>query len=238
MDHNSFAYKIISQSGQLLIAIVEKTLSVFSREKGDMLNPDSFPWVSELELNTDLILKDLHEVLIDYDAIPNFDELSPEQTRIIAGEKKWKSFMFYTYGGGVKRNLTKCPNTARLLQTIPGMTSAFFSILEPHTSIIPHRGVYKGVLRYHLGLVIPNPIDLCGITVGSQTYHWQKGKSLIFDDTVMHNAWNNSNEIRVVLFVDFKRSYPFPINVFNDLMIWLIRLSPFIASIIEKADKG
>jgi beta-hydroxylase len=118
------------------------------------------------------------------------------------------------------------------------MTSAFFSILEPHTSITAHRGPYKGILRYHLGLIIPSPTDQCGIRIGSDIYHWHTGQSLVFDDTIMHEAWNNSDEIRVVLFVDFKRSYPFPVNIFNNIMIALIRRSPFIADIVRKVEES
>ncbi|MCW3127377.1 MAG: aspH [Bacteroidetes bacterium] len=238
MRNNSTLYKIISFTGQQVIKVVEGILSTFIREKGAVLDPKSFYWTSGLEQNAGLIIKDLHNILLDYSSIPNFDDLSPEQKRIVAGEKRWKSFVLYMYGKPIGNNLMRCPDTERLLQTIPGMTSAFFSILEPHTSITPHRGPYKGVLRYHLGLMIPSPPDICGIRIGSDTYHWQAGCSLIFDDTVTHEAWNNSDEIRVVLFVDFKRSYPFPVNIFNDLMIDLIRLSPFIAGIIGRIEKG
>ena len=116
------------------------------------------------------------------------------------------------------------------------MTTAFFSILEPHTALIPHRGPYKGVLRYHLGLIIPQPDDLCGIKVDGTVYHWQVGKSLIFDDTHTHEAWNNSDEKRVVLFIDFKRDFAFPINLLNNLILWMIRMSPFISNVVKKVE--
>jgi beta-hydroxylase len=238
MRHDSIAYKIISSAGQVAIKTVESILTLFVREKGSILNTDGFGWTKILERNAQLIINELNHVLIDYSAIPNFDDLSPEQKRLITGQRKWKSFILYAYGVPIKNNVSVCPDTDRLLHTIPGMTSAFFSILEPHTAISPHRGPYKGFLRYHLGLIIPVPYDLCGIRIGEDTYHWQTGQSLIFDDTVTHSAWNNSDEIRVVLFVDFKRSYPFPIDVFNSLMIYLIGKSPFIADIVEKVEKG
>jgi aspartyl/asparaginyl beta-hydroxylase (cupin superfamily) len=237
MRHDSTAYKIISFSGQQVIKVVEGILGLFIREKGNVLDPAKFPWTKGIEQNADLIIKDLHHILRDYSSIPNFDDLSPEQKRIITGQQRWKTFMLYTYGARFETNIQQCPDTDRLLQTIPGMTSAFFSILEPHTSITPHRGPYKGILRYHLGLIIPSPTDQCGIRIGSDIYHWHTGQSLVFDDTIMHESWNNSDEIRVVLFVDFKRSYPFPVNIFNNLMIALIRRSPFIADIVRKVEQ-
>jgi len=68
-------------------------------------------------------------------------------------------------------------------------------------------------------------------------YHWSVGESLIFDDTLMHEAWNNSGEMRVVLFIDFKRDYVFPINVLNNAMIALIRWSPFVSNVLKKLEK-
>ena len=118
------------------------------------------------------------------------------------------------------------------------MTMAFFSILEPHTRLTPHRGPYKGVLRYHLGLIIPEPKEQCGLKVDDKVYHWEAGKSLIFDDTFIHEAWNDSNEKRVVLFIDFKRDFIFPINLLNNFMIKLIQVSPFIANVLKKLEQG
>ena len=109
MKHDSFAYKVASFTGQSLIKVVETILSIFIREKGDVLDPAGFAWVNVLEQNTDLILKDLQNILVDYDTIPNFDNLSPEQTRIIAGEKRWKSFVLYMYGASIERNQRQCP---------------------------------------------------------------------------------------------------------------------------------
>jgi beta-hydroxylase len=118
------------------------------------------------------------------------------------------------------------------------MTMAFFSILEPHTGLSPHRGTFKGVLRYHLGLIVPQPEDLCGIRINDEVHHWQVGRSLIFDDTFTHEVWNNSDEKRVVLFVDFKRDYVFPINILNNAMIKLIRMSPFITNVLKRIEEG
>lgn len=198
---------------------------------------EKYPWAKHIEENTDQILDELKTIFEKYDSIPNLGDLSEEQKRIIAGERNWKTFLLYTYGARIDRNVRQCPKTDQLIRMIPGMTTAFFSILEPHTSLIPHRGPYKGVLRYHLGLIVPQPEELCGIEVNGETYHWQVGHSLIFDDTFTHAAWNNSDEKRVVLFIDFKRNYVFPINVLNNFMIWLIGHSPFVSNVLKKIEK-
>lgn len=238
MPHDTTLYKIISATGQRVLSGVEKVLSLFAEQKGAVMPPQLYAWTAQVEESYDKIRTELDRVLADYEGIPNFDDLSAEQRRIVTGERRWKTYMLYAYGARFESNIARCPDTDRVLQQIPGMVTAFFSIIEPHTAIAPHRGPYKGVLRYHLALKVPAPADSCGIRIGSEVYHWEEGHSLIFDDTVMHEAWNNSDDIRVVLFVDFKRKFTGPVSLLNDLMIWMIKVSPFIARIVAKVEKG
>ena len=238
IKYDSIFYKIISRTGQLMIAVMEAVLGFFSREKGSVIPTDQMPWAKHIEQHTNEILAELKNVILHYDSIPNLSDLSSEQKRIVTGERNWKTFLFYTYGARVENNIAQCPKTDEIIRSIPDMTTAFFSIMEPHTALSPHRGPYKGVLRYHLGLIIPEPNDLCGIRVDGAVYHWQVGRSLIFDDTYTHEVWNNSDEIRVVLFVDFKRNFIFPVNVFNNFMIALIRWSPFVSNVLKKLEKA
>jgi beta-hydroxylase len=108
------------------------------------------------------------------------------------------------------------------------MTTAMFSILAPGKHIPPHDGPYKGVLRYHLGLLVPEPEDQAGIRVGGEVAHWHEGSSLVFDDTFTHEAWNDTDGTRVVLFCDVIRELRQPMRTLNALLIKAIALSPFI----------
>jgi beta-hydroxylase len=103
-----------------------------------------------------------------------------------------------------------------------------FSILSPGKHIPPHGGPYKGVLRYHLGLIVPGVPGSCRIRVGNDVRPWAEGKSLVFDDTFEHEAWNDSDGTRVVLFVDFKRPLEGVARVFNNVVLKLIGFSPFV----------
>ncbi len=185
-----------------------------------------FAWVRNLESNWMAIRGELDELLKERESIPSFQDLSRDQMFLTDGND-WKTFFFYTYGHRAERNCERCPRTAELLRCIPGMTTAMFSILAPGKRIPEHRGVYKGVLRYHLGLAIPDP-ELCRIRVGSETRHWQEGRSLIFDDTHPHEVWNDSSNHRTVLFVDFLRPLPFPLSVMNRMIMRKISKSDFI----------
>ena len=103
-----------------------------------------------------------------------------------------------------------------------------FSILEPGKHLPPHRGPYNGVLRLHLGLIVPEPREQLGIRVDNEIYRWREGEAVIFDDAYEHEAWNGTPHTRVVLFVDFRKPLRFPANVLNWLLLHLAVFTPFI----------
>jgi beta-hydroxylase len=186
-----------------------------------------FDWVINLEENWLIIRQELDGLLKNLNNIPNFQDISPDQLDITQ-DHRWKTFFFYAYGLKAEQNCQKCPQTTELVEQIPGMKTAFFSILLPHKHIPEHCGPYKGVIRYHLALKVPHSSTDCQIRVGNEIRHWQEGKSLIFDDTFPHEAWNKTNDIRVVLFVDFLRPLKFPLSLVNQFIIKLVSISPYV----------
>ena len=186
-----------------------------------------FPWVEHIERNWTVIRDELAVLLEDHDALPNFQDISKDQIEI-TDDDRWKTLFLYGYGFEAKLGVELCPKTAALMREIPGMTTAMFSILSPRKHILDHRGPYKGVLRYHLGLIVPEDAPSCRIRVGEDIRHWEEGKSLIFDDTFNHEVWNDTDETRVVLFVDVMRPLPEPESTINRLIVKAIGASPFI----------
>ncbi|NJN87696.1 MAG: aspartyl/asparaginyl beta-hydroxylase domain-containing protein [Leptolyngbyaceae cyanobacterium SL_7_1] len=188
---------------------------------------DQFPWAHDLEANWKVIREELDAILPFADKLPNFDDISPRQKRI-AGDNLWKTYFFYAFGFKAKKNCEQCPQTVELLQKIPGLKVAFFSILAPGKHIPRHRGKHKGIIRYHLGLKVPEPRSHCRIQVDDQIAYWQEGKSLIFDDTYYHEVWNDTNDYRVVLFLDIARPLKFPLSLVNWTVNNLIAISPIV----------
>lgn len=186
-----------------------------------------FPWAEEIEREWRTIRVELEPLLARRQHLPNFQDLSKDQ-RYLSQDDGWKTYFFWAYGLKAFGNCRRCPETARIVKTIPGMKTAMFSIFAPGKRLPPHRGPFKGVLRYHLALSVPEPARACGIRVGEETRHWEEGKSLIFDDTFDHEAWNDTNGVRVILFVDFIRPMRFPASIVNRTLVWLIALSPFV----------
>ncbi len=114
-------------------------------------------------------------MLEDREALPNFQDISKDQIEI-TDDDNWKTFFLYGYGFKAKLGAEMCPQTAALMRRIPGMTTAMFSILSPRKHILDHRGPYKGVLRYHLGLIVPRDAEACRIRVGEDFRHWVAGR--------------------------------------------------------------
>lgn len=214
--------------GERLLAPVERFIGKRSLV-GDatFFANERFSWIERIEADWTTILKELQGVLADRDALPNFQDISKDQIEI-TDDDDWKTYFLYGYGFAAKLGVETCPKTAALMREIPGMTTAMFSILSPRKHILDHRGPYKGVLRYHLGLIVPREAEQCRIRVGEDIRHWDEGKSLIFDDTFNHEVWNDTDETRVVLFVDVLRPLPAPWSQINTLIVKAIGYSPFV----------
>ncbi|MDT8321300.1 MAG: aspartyl/asparaginyl beta-hydroxylase domain-containing protein [Xanthomonadales bacterium] len=196
---------------------------------GPFFEASDFPWLPALQSEWQAICADAQAVLKLRERLPAFQDIS-EDVAYINKDDQWKTFMLVGYGLRSARNLAACPATARALRHIPDLRTAFFSILEPGKRIPPHRGPYNGVLRLHLGLVIPQAAERCWIRVGEQRRQWSPGGVLLFDDALEHEVHNDTDEPRVVLFVDFLRPCRWPLSWLNRLLVFLARYSPLVQS--------
>jgi beta-hydroxylase len=200
------------------------------------LAAQDFSWTRPLEANWRTIRAELEEILKTRESLPNFQDISKEQESLTRDDH-WKTFFLYGYGYKQPENCCRCPRTTRLVEGVPGMQTAFFSILSPGKHIPSHRGPYRGVLRYHLGLIVPQPETACRIRVGEQFAHWSEGRSLVFDDTYKHEVWNDTDGVRVVLFMDVLRPLRQPAAALNKAVLALIRWSPFIQAARRNQNK-
>jgi len=191
------------------------------------IDTNELAWINQLEDNWEAINKELTSVLTQPERLPNFQDISKDQSNI-SKDDKWKTFFLYGYGFKMPENCERCPETTRLVESIPNMMTAFFSILAPGKHIPPHRGPYKGLIRCHLALKVPEPKENCWIKVGDETSHWEEGKCIVFDDTYVHQVQNDTEGQRVVLFLDIVRPVRFPGSWLNRFIIQLIRWSPYI----------
>ena len=198
-----------------------------------------YPGLKELEAGHADVQRECLALLDIKDKLTNVQDLGAGYTRGGIHTAKWKAFMFKS-GDFLEENCRLAPKTAELIRRIPGVYTAFFSVLDPHQVITPHWGYYKGFLRYHLGVRIPynNENKQCWIRVNGdraqnakldkdlvtngEKYYWKNGEGIIFDDNYLHDAANESDEVRVVLWLDLRRKMPFYIAPLNRLCLWLV----------------
>ncbi len=216
------------RAGKRLRPAVDRLIARSSRiPNAPVLDARDFPWVPMVEASWQDVRGEALRILAHRDAIPPLNEISPDHARI-AGDGKWRSFFLWGYGHRIAENCARAPLTAALVERLPGLNSAFFSILEPGAHIPRHRGVTKGIFTAHLGLVTPQRRADCRMRVADRTVHWDEGRCLLFDDTYPHEVWNDTNEMRVVLLIQLLRPVGFPGSLLSRFFLGGIRNSAFV----------
>ncbi len=219
---------IVTRAFMRIVAFAERLNLSFSKVGNPVIYDNKlFPWIRDIERAWPTIRAELDQVLTRQADLPGFHEISSD-VATISQDGGWKTFLLAGYGFKSEANIKRCPHSWAACQKIPGLITAMFSILEPGKHLQPHRGPYNGVLRLHLGLIVPEPRGELGIRVDQEIYRWQEGKAVVFDDAYEHEAWNRTSHTRVVLFVDFRKPLRFPANVLNWLLLNLAVFTPFV----------
>ena len=169
-----------------------------------------FPWFEELEAATDTIRGELDGALAaakdDFAPYIAYPKGTPvNQWGELNHSTKWSSFFLWKDGARQDGACKLCPQTAALLERLPlayqegYAPTAMFSALDPHTAIPAHTGSTNVRLLCHLPLILPGPARF---RVGNETREWKMGEAWVFDDTIEHEAWNDADELRVILILD------------------------------------
>jgi aspartate beta-hydroxylase len=183
----------------------------------EFFDREEFPWLEEVEAATDKVREELLGVLDDE---VEAAELEPymqrgegepiEQWTELNKSLKWSAYHFAIYGRHFESHRRKCPNTAALLDRMPQPSipnrspASLFSILQPKTHIPAHNGVANIRLLCHLPLILPGN---CRFRVGDSVREWKMGEAMVFDDSIEHEAWNDSDQRRAVLIFDIWHPY-------------------------------
>lgn len=191
------------------------------------LGRETFDWVPRLEAAWPEIRAELDHLLKHPEKIPAFHQISPDQKRISTGDS-WKTFALYVFNQPIAANCELCPVTASVVSTIPGMSTAMFSILQPRYHIVPHKGPTRAIVRAHLGLIVPQQREDVWIRVDDQILHWKEGEVMLFDDSYEHEVRNDTDELRAVLFLDIARPMDRLGSWVNRLLFALMKASPYV----------
>ncbi|WP_349657297.1 aspartyl/asparaginyl beta-hydroxylase domain-containing protein [Xanthomonas sp. 10-10] len=173
-------------------------------------DPAAFPWVDAVQRQTDAIAQELRAVMAaDSGGFAPYIAYAPDQPvnqwKELNHSLAWSSYPLWQHGQPVEAHLRKCPATAAALAAVDAAQiagvcpNAMFSVLAPQTVIPPHHGETNARLVAHLPLIVP---EGCSFRVGYDWRHWEIGKVLVFDDSIEHEARNESMQARVVLIFD------------------------------------
>lgn len=171
---------------------------------------EEFPWLDEFEAATGTIQRELAGILeseqASFTPYIHYPEHMPlDQWRELNHSPRWTAFNFFHRGRPIEERCRRAPGTMQALASLPQpqvplrSPVAMFSVLQPHTRIPPHTGVANFRLVVHLPLIVPGG---CGFRVGGETREWKVGQAWVFDDTIEHEAWNDSDSIRILLICD------------------------------------
>ncbi|MGH6889162.1 MAG: aspartyl/asparaginyl beta-hydroxylase domain-containing protein [Rhizomicrobium sp.] len=169
-----------------------------------------FPWLANLEAAADTIRDELLVVLREDGAEMRPYVSHPAGAPVAQWEElnhspRWSAFFLWEHGLRIDAHCARCPRTAALLETVPMMDctgyapTVLFSILSPHTHIPSHSSVTNARLVVHLPLIAPPG---CRFRVGNEIREWNYGQAWVFDDTIEHEAWNDGDELRVIMMID------------------------------------
>lgn len=167
-----------------------------------VLDPRSIPRLAELRAHWK-VFRDEAKALLEAELIdraPDHDDIAFNTFF----KRGWTRFYLKWYGDFLPTARRYCPRSVRLLENMPEIRAALFAVLAPRSRLGEHRDPFAGSLRYHLGLITPNS-DACRIYVDGQVLSWRDGEDLLFDETYVHSAVNDTDRPRVILFCDVAR---------------------------------
>lgn len=206
-----------------LLASAHHVVAGGLNQPGPFAGLDEAPWLADLEQAYPAIRAEHDAVLArGLRAVP----MSMITDDDMALDGSWGATMLRDHAGWIEPNVARFPRTTEVLRAIPGLRTALFSILAPGSTISPHRGPTNGVLRGHLGLVVPGPPGACALRVGAERRAWEEGQAFAFDDSWEHAAHNRTDEPRTSLMVEVERPLPGWRAPLNRANLRLLRLHP------------
>lgn len=193
-----------------------------------------YPASERLMEHVDVFSRELDDYL-SHTKPATIQEIDEGEKRL-STDTRWRGVLFRLWGNDVKLSADLFPETTRILADVPGVVTAMHSILAPGKSIRVHPGVFKGTVRVHVPIHIPDGDT--GISVLFAKRGWTEGSALIFDESYPHWAWNHTDQPRTVMIVDLVRPMPWPwLDRVNAQVLRTVRRSPRVLTAIQRAEE-
>lgn len=211
---------------------VNKFLKNFHNNK-EFLSTDE-KWFKNLRDNYTVIRDEYIEYTKKF-KLKRLKDIDDYQKINDVGDIPWEIIMLKIFNKETNQTI-HFPKTMKLMNETPDCYTIMFSVLKPGKKVPEHVGAYDGILRYHLSLIIPKEPDNCFLKLNGIKHVWKEGGDVMFDDTFSHSVENNTDDTRVVLFLDIKRDYNnLLLNLINNLILKLIYYNDTINDIVKNS---
>lgn len=180
-----------------------------------LVSREVFPESQRLEENFPAIHQEISELIKKRD-LTRYKDIDPVRAAEVS--ENWK--LYYAWFMWEENELAKvdCPTLLNLIKQMPNVINATVAVLEPRVTLAAHEGPYAGILRYHIGIKVPEERPPY-IRVLDQYHTWQVGESIVLDDCYEHEVYNESDDTRVILMIDFMRPMTPPLHLINLLSL-------------------
>lgn len=203
-------------------------IRLFHPKQTHIYNSTKFPTDKILKKNFHAIKDECTNIYKLKNSLMNFADINKIILYSDEHADKWKVFPIKFYGEINKTAYKLCPNICKIIEECKDVHIALISILEPGRYIRPHKGPCNTMLRYQLAVQIPSDRKNCWIKINNHKYNWKEGESIVFDDTYLHEVYNNTNEPRIILFLDIERPVKNIFKSINKKLLKISKLTKFI----------
>lgn len=225
----------------LLLHLNSALISRFAPDLPVRWAPNDFPWGRHVEAAWPVIKQEV-EAYLAAGTMPHTAEVSGLDPDSEEGQGAapvtrgaWRTVILEFFGSTLEDNARHFPGTMEALRDVRGMTSIGFTAFDPHSHLDVHVGPNKGALRYQLPVVVPGGPGACRIRVADEMISWHEGEAVVFDLSVEHEAWNDSDGVRVLLMIEVPTPLPFPLSAVNRLAQSGYRFHPSYRRLPEHA---
>ena len=223
-----------------LVGLYNTLIRLTHPEHKHVFQVNSFPDHAILKTDWKSIQSEALELYSKKDVLLNMNDIGVmgNFSGIDAEKGKWKVFVLKWYDEPLENAKKHCPNTVSIIEKCQHVRAAMFSILEPGKYIPPHKGPFTGCLRYHMGLKVPKDRENCYIEVNKEKFSWSEGEAFVFDDTYIHSVYNNTNEPRIILFIDIERPLRYPLNEVNRMLCNTAKFANFTKGVNDRSERS
>lgn len=234
-DLGRFERARVAASGVALLALLDVNDWLIERYADHLprrFDPTIFSWAGDVEaawpdMQREVIAYTEAHLIPETAEINGLDPDSEEaKASVPADIGAWRTLVLQWFGRDVEANAQHFPATMAAAGRLKGITSIGFTALDPRAHIAEHRGPNRGAVRYQLPIIVPGPPGACRIRVGDEMICWREGECVVFDLSEMHEVWNDTDEVRVLLMMEMPMPLPFPLSITNGLTQRAYRFFP------------